>query len=586
MGTDEWNQVKSAGNYGWPYFLGTNVPYARYDFATGQSGDFQNPSAPQNRSPNNTGITNLPPARPAWIWYPSGASAAFRELNPDSARTAMAGPVYQYRAELNSHRKLPAYYNGSLFIYEWSRNFIKEVKLDENGDLLAILPFLPSFKFKRPIEMEMGPDGAIYMIEWGTGFSGKNPDARILRIDYITGNRAPIAEIQSSSTSGSTPLGISFSGENSRDPDGDTLSYAWSFRNDGTIDSREARPEYTYAVAGNYLARLTVTDPSGSSGVAEVHVTAGNHAPEVTLLNPPNGSFFDWGERVGFEVVATDFEDGGIACEQIRMEPLLGHNDHAHGLGEFFGCFGVINTPDTEDADTDRLVLVLRATTVDRGHPPANPLQGTTTHILNPRIKQAEHFAQVSQMVIRPTLDPWGGGSDLVSDTTTASQAYFTFNPVHLRAVASMTLRIRSTTRFGSIEIREGSVDGHWVGGTNFVSKPDAYQDLTLPVNGSDLSSELYLIARSSPSDPGELRLNWVRFNSRGTASSPYLQVAESPEGPYEKLGSAHWNNDQIRFSLDRPSRTAFFQVVAGKSLKIRSIETEGLKLKIYVSPP
>src|SRR3989449_5806204 len=69
-GYDEWDQARSAGNYGWPYFVANNKAYIDYDFATGTSGAAFNPSAPVNNSPNNTGITNLPAARPAWIWYP------------------------------------------------------------------------------------------------------------------------------------------------------------------------------------------------------------------------------------------------------------------------------------------------------------------------------------------------------------------------------------------------------------------------------------------------------------------------------------------------------------------------------------
>jgi hypothetical protein len=34
------------------------------------------------------------------------------------------------------------------------------------------------------MDMEMGPDGAIYMIEWGSNFSGNNPDSKLIRISY------------------------------------------------------------------------------------------------------------------------------------------------------------------------------------------------------------------------------------------------------------------------------------------------------------------------------------------------------------------------------------------------------------------
>jgi glucose/arabinose dehydrogenase len=191
-GHDEWNQARAAGNFGWPYFVANNKPYFDYDFATGLSGSVFDPSAPVNDSPNNTGLTNLPPAQPAWIWYPYDNSMEFPELGT-GGRTAMGGPVYHFRTNMLTRTKLPAYFDQSLFIWEWSRGFIKEVKIDDDGSPLKISPFLSSFQFKRPIDLKIGPDGVIYLIEWGTGFGGGNPDARVERIDYVGGNNAPVA---------------------------------------------------------------------------------------------------------------------------------------------------------------------------------------------------------------------------------------------------------------------------------------------------------------------------------------------------------------------------------------------------------
>ena len=43
--------------------------------------------------------------------------------------------------------------------------------------------------------MEFGPDGALYVIDWGNGFNGNNADYGIYRIDYMAGrddrSRAP-----------------------------------------------------------------------------------------------------------------------------------------------------------------------------------------------------------------------------------------------------------------------------------------------------------------------------------------------------------------------------------------------------------
>ncbi len=192
-GYDEFNQARTAGYFGWPFCIGDNKPYRDYDFASGISGDlFDCLNGPTNDSPNNTGAEQLPPPQPAWIWYPYPVSAEFPEFGAGS-RTAMAGPVYHFDASLDSGRKLPSYYDDTVFIYEWSRRWVKEVKLDEDGSVLKINPFLPSLTFIRPMDMEIGPDGAIYMLEWGSTFGGGSSDSRLSRISYVGAQGGSVA---------------------------------------------------------------------------------------------------------------------------------------------------------------------------------------------------------------------------------------------------------------------------------------------------------------------------------------------------------------------------------------------------------
>lgn len=181
-GVDEFNAASQAGNFGWPYFAGDNKPYVQYNFATKTSGARFDPLHPVNNSPNNTGLRELPPAQPAFIWYTPGPSARFPELG-SGARSAMAGPVYHFDPALQSDRKLPAELDGSLFIFEWERSWIKTVRLDASGKVKDIRAFAPEIKIKRPISMEIGPDGALYLIEWGSAWYN-NKDAQLVRFEY------------------------------------------------------------------------------------------------------------------------------------------------------------------------------------------------------------------------------------------------------------------------------------------------------------------------------------------------------------------------------------------------------------------
>lgn len=197
---DEINQGRVAGNYGWPYFVGNNRPYRDYDFATGESGPYFDPAHPVNDSPNNTGARVLPPAVKPLIWYPYGPSEEFPELGT-GGRVAMAGPVYHYDPEHVGPYGLPAAYDGSLFIYDWARGWIKEVELDADGHVQEIKPFLSDMEFHRPMDMELGPDGSLYMLEWGTDYEGSNDDVQLIRIEYIQSDAAATTAVASATPS-------------------------------------------------------------------------------------------------------------------------------------------------------------------------------------------------------------------------------------------------------------------------------------------------------------------------------------------------------------------------------------------------
>lgn len=228
-GFDEVNQARQAGFFGWPMFVGDNRPYMKVDFVAraahsdlrrqydearkrneerkkqGKTNELEalpakpadwdpagvafDPAHPRNTSPNNTGIQDLPPAQPAFIYYPASPSTRFPVVG-SGGRTAMAGPVYYYDPNHPSKKRLPKEFDHTLFIYEWSRNWIIAVKLDSNDQIARsadgkpmMQRFMPSTEIKRPMDLELGPDGCLYVIEYGKEW-GNNKDTRILRLEY------------------------------------------------------------------------------------------------------------------------------------------------------------------------------------------------------------------------------------------------------------------------------------------------------------------------------------------------------------------------------------------------------------------
>lgn len=182
-GYDEINQARAPGNFGWPYFVADNKPYAKVDFSTGAVGSFYDPKRPANQAPRNTGAKILPPAQKPLIWYPYSLSSEFPLLGA-GGRTAMAGPVYHYDKTLKSEVKLPEYYDKGLFIYDWIRKWIMVVRLDEHGNYQSMEPFMESTSFAAMIDMELGPDGALYTLEYGLTWYQPNTDARLSRIEF------------------------------------------------------------------------------------------------------------------------------------------------------------------------------------------------------------------------------------------------------------------------------------------------------------------------------------------------------------------------------------------------------------------
>jgi cytochrome c len=94
----------------------------------------------------------------------------------------MAGPVYHFAPGLASARKLPAEFDGAVFLHEWERGWIKAVWLDEQHHVRRMAPVLPETRFKRPISLKFGPDGALYVLEWGSNWSN-NRDSALVRIE-------------------------------------------------------------------------------------------------------------------------------------------------------------------------------------------------------------------------------------------------------------------------------------------------------------------------------------------------------------------------------------------------------------------
>ncbi|MFC7548911.1 PQQ-dependent sugar dehydrogenase [Plantactinospora sp. GCM10030261] len=382
-GHGRWMVIDKPANYGWPYCVKPDMAYRDYDFATGTSGPAFNCDRPVNNSPHNTGRKQLPRVEQPEVWYPSAPAPQFPGLGTGGIGP-MGGPAYRFDAQNTSQVKWPAYYDGKPLFFEWTRDYIKEFRVNGRNQVTDIRPVVPDLIVDNPMDLEFGPDGALYMLEYGDGYFSENPEAQLSRIDFVRGNRSPTPKISADPIAGNAPLTVQFSSAGSSDPDGDTLRYAWDFDANGTVDSRAANPTFTYPANGTYYPTVKVTDPTGRWAAATLPLTVGPIAPVVTLVNPVEGQPFQFGDTVAFEVDVVD--DEPVDCSRVTVTYILGHDQHGHPLSTATGCTGSITTfldPGHGGADNLRAVFVAEYTDAP-SDPTVPPQSGSDEVVLEP----------------------------------------------------------------------------------------------------------------------------------------------------------------------------------------------------------
>ncbi|MFF0724376.1 PQQ-dependent sugar dehydrogenase [Streptomyces sp. NPDC004134] len=480
-GQVEFARVTGPGNYGWPYCAGNNQPYIDYNFATGASGSAFNCASPVNNSPHNTGLGTLPSARAAWIRYDGGSLPEFGS----GSESPMAGPVYNYDANLQSAVKFPQEFDGDFFAMEFGRRWIKNIDVNGDGSRGAINSF--PWTGTQVMDAAFGPEGALYVLDYGTGWGGGDANSALYRIENVTGNQAPIAQAKGTPTSGAAPLTVQFSSAGTTDPDGGALTYSWSFGNGAT--STSANPTYTYTANGQYTATLTVRDPTGLTATASVPITVGNTAPTVRLDTPVAGQLVDFGDAVPYRVTVTDPEDGTIDCSKVRLTFLIGHDSHAHEQTSATGCSGTLRTlADGEHDPNANIFGVFDAEYTDKGGLTAHDQSATQT-----TTRQAEFFT--SQSGVQVTSYAGAHGGRAVGHTDNGD--WISFQPYQLANASRVSIRAASGGGGGTVQVRAGSPTGSLLGSVAVPNTGgwDTYQNFSARLSNVPAgTTTLYLV--------------------------------------------------------------------------------------------
>jgi len=564
-GTGRVEIVRKPGNYGWPLCMSPTLPFYRWNFNAGtpldtppQPFECDNPKrGPENTSGWNTGLTQTPPVVQPDLWYSyrdnanpplgtpclayyDGSGGSCPQLFPELF-TGGVGPhgaaKYEYDRRDPSTTKLPPYYDGAVFLGEFTQDTLREVRLDSRNRVFKINSLLdcgqaPSSRFPfecdNPMDMQFGPDGAFYLLTYGDGFFSANRDAGIYRWEYVKGQRAPLAVLSATPTDGIAPLTVQFSSEGSRDPDpGDSITFAWDFDNNGTVDSIDPSPSHVYTANGVYTAKLTVTDSTGKTDIKTTVITVGNSSPKVTVTTPIDGDFFAWGDTIPFTVNVTDAEDAAIDCNRVEVTFVLVHDTHGHAEENVRGCSGVLRTLAEDASHGGYIAGGISASYTDTGANGQPALTTTAQNVVQLRRQEVE-FVQEHQ------------GTDVAGGFIPLPDGDFRTNldPGDWMALNNR-YRVSNATRFtarvnacgttagapaGTLEARLGAPDGELLA-TLPVTVNDTFQfcefvptftDVSAPITAPAGSHRVYLVARAASGGPttSMFKVTSVEFGS------------------------------------------------------------------------
>src|SRR5262249_48942572 len=229
--------------------------------------------------------------------------------------------------------QFPSSYQGNYFYADYAQNWIRRATLDGAGNVTGTFNFeppdgTPDGPYGDIVYLTEGPDGALYYVDLGySDISGTFGVSKIRRIRYNQSNQAPVVAAAASTTSGQPPLDVNFSSAGSSDPEGQPLTYSWTF-GDGSTSSA-ASPTHRYVQAGKYTARLTVSDGVNSTISPPIVISVGS-APTPTILTPHDGDTFRAGDVISFSGDATDAEDGSLPASAYSWSIDFLHDGHVH----------------------------------------------------------------------------------------------------------------------------------------------------------------------------------------------------------------------------------------------------------------
>ena len=316
-GHDEVNQAKTAGNFGWPFLVANNKPYPIVDFTTGKPGRMTDPAAPQNTGSRNTGLVDLPPAQPAFIWYPYAESTEFPVMSK-GGRNAMAGPVFYYDAT-RKYNLLGQEDDHTLLTYDWMRAKMWKAKLGKDEKLEKLENF--DDLTQHPMDMEMAADGSIWMLNYGSEW-WFNQNGSIVQLLPESANHSPTIAIEPVAGKDRTYTVKSVS-----DPEKDTLTVTWWLTTGVTERKFGSGTTVTLPVSAvGSEVRAVASDGKSPNAAARISLTQEKTTPVLALKLSGNPESCGFSETVSFQITSETAPAAAQVSVHVRYIPPTGHD--------------------------------------------------------------------------------------------------------------------------------------------------------------------------------------------------------------------------------------------------------------------
>ena len=198
----------------------------------------------------------------------------------------------------------------------------------------------------------------------------------------------PVANFNANPSSGNAPLSVQFT-----DLSQNAVSRSWDFNNDGTAESGEASPVYTYNDPGTYTAKLIVSNSNGTA----------NKSAIINVLDGNSGGSSSGGSSSG----GSSSSSGGSGGGGAGGSPELQSNVETKELSQTFVASGSSVRFDFPRNATSVLYITFNS----------RKTAGKTTTIVEMLKGKSTLVSQLPSAEVYKSLNIWVGNSGFATSS-------------------------------------------------------------------------------------------------------------------------------------------------------------------------